>query len=129
MSAVTTDGLQLPLHDLGGGAVRLSRLLLSFFSSRDGMLLADEIENGIHHSALREVWIHARRWMQKWNVQLVATTHSAECIDAAMAAFADAPEDLSMHKLFMNDETRNVEAVTFTGEALEGARDLGLEIR
>ena len=67
--------------------------------------------------------------MQEWNVQLVATTHSAECIDAAMAAFADAPEDLSIHKLFMNDETGNVEAVTFTDEALEGARDLGLEVR
>ena len=129
LSAITSDAVQLPLHDLGGGVVRLSRLLLSFFTSRNGVLLADEIENGIHHSALSGVWTFARRWMREWNVQLVATTHSAECIEAAMTAFEDAPGDLSIHKLFMNEETGKVEAITFSGESLEGARDLSLEVR
>ena len=129
LSGVTTDGTQLPLHDLGGGAVRLYRLLLSLFAARDGILLADEIENGIHHSSLPEVWNRARRWMREWRVQLVATTHSAECIEAAMAAFADVPDDLSVHKLFTNGETGSVDATTFTGETLEGARHLNLEIR
>ena len=129
LSAVIEDGQQLPLHDLGGGVVRLSRLLLKFFASRNGLLLADEIENGIHYSVLREVWVRARQWMHEWNVQLVATTHSAECIDAAMAAFEDAPEELSIHKLFMNEETGEVEATTFSGESLEGARNLDLEVR
>lgn len=129
LSAVTTDGVQLPLHDLGGGGVRLSRLLLNFFTARDGLLLADEMENGIHHSVLREVWCFARRWMREWNVQFVATTHSDECIEAAMTVFADVPEDLSIHKLFKNEATGKVEATTFTGEALEGARDLALEVR
>lgn len=129
LSGVTTDGRQLPLHDLGAGVVRLYRLLLSFFAARDGILLADEIENGIHYSSLPEVWNRARRWMGEWHVQLVATTHSAECIAAAMDAFADAPEELSVHKLFTNRETRSVDTATFTGETLEGARDLEIEIR
>ena len=129
LSALTTDGVQLPLHDLGGGVVRLYRLLLSFFTCRDGILLADEIENGIHYSVLREVWARAREWMREWNVQLVATTHSAECIDAAMTAYADSPEELSVHKLFMNDKTGHVEVATFTGETIEGVRDLDLEVR
>ena len=129
LSGLTTDGKQLPLHDLGGGVVRLCRLLLSFFASRDGILLADEIENGIHHSALSEVWQRARRWMREWRVQLVATTHSNECIEAAMAAFADTPDELSIHKLFTNGETGSVDAATFTGETLDGARDLNLEVR
>ena len=129
LSAMTTGGIQLPLHDLGGGVVRLYRLLLSFFTCRDGILLADEIENGIHYSGLNEVWIRARQWMLEWNVQLVATTHSAECIEAAMAAFAKTPEELSIHKLFVSETTGAVEAVTFTGETLDGARDLNLEVR
>ena len=37
-----------------------------------------------------------------WNVQFFATTHSAECIDAAIEAFENAPEDLSLHNLFRN---------------------------
>ena len=67
--------------------------------------------------------------MKQWNVQLVATTHSGECVRAAMAAFEDAPEELAIHKLYRNTETGRVEAATFTGEALEGARDLNLETR
>ena len=129
LSAFTTDGDRLPLSDLGGGVVRACRLFLDFFASRDGILLVDEMENGIHHSVLQDVWKRARLWMREWNVQFVATTHSAECITAAMTAFVDAPEDLSIHKLFMNEESGKVEAATFTGETLEGARELNLEIR
>ena len=127
--ASTTDGGRLPLGDLGGGVVRACRLFLNFFASRDGVLLVDEMENGIHHSVLQDVWERARLWMHEWNVQLVATTHSAECIEAAMTAFEDAPEELSIHKLFANEETGEVEAITFSGESLEGARNLDLEVR
>ena len=65
LSGVTAGGRQLPLHDLGGGVVRLCQLLLSCFAARGGILLADEMENGIHHSALPEVWNRARRWMRE----------------------------------------------------------------
>lgn len=129
VSAVTEGGSLLPLSDLGGGVVRLFRLFLNFFASRDGLLLADEMENGIHYSVLRDVWRHARIWMRDWNVQFVATTHSAECIDAAMEAFADNPEDLAIHKLFENEDSGKIGAATFTGEALEGARELDWEVR
>ena len=127
--SVETDRKQLPLEDHGGGVVRLFRLLLSFFVSRNGLLLVDEVEYGMHHSVLEEVWRRAREWVQEWNVQFFAATHSAECIDAVMKAFADAPEDLSVHHLFRNSETGNIEVVTFSGDTLEGARDLNLEMR
>ena len=129
LSAETTDGTLLPLHDLGGGMVRLYQLFLNFFASRGGVFFSDEIENGLHHSIMGEVWTRSREWMREWNVQFVATTHSDECIKAAIAAFEDAPYDLSIHKLFLNPKTGQVETTTFTGESLEGARDLNLEIR
>ncbi len=129
LSAHTDAGVQLPLHDLGGGVERLYQLYLSFFSSRGGALFADEIENGLHHSVLENVWSHSRMWMREWDVQLVATTHSDECIRAAMAAFEDASDELAIHKLYRNAETGKVEVTTFTGEALLGARDLNLETR
>ncbi len=87
------------------------------------------MENGLHHLVLEEVWSHVRVWMRQWDVQLVATTHSDECIRAAMAMFEDAPDELAVHKLYRHSETGKVEAATFTAEALEGARDLGLETR
>lgn len=129
LSAVTADGKQLPVDHLGSGFVRLLRISLSMYRSRYGILLADELENGIHYSALQDVWKQIRRRMEAWNVQIVATTHSDDCIDAAITAFDDAPHDLSIHQLFVNGTTGRVDATTFTGEALEGVRDLNLEVR
>lgn len=129
LSIAIRGGMPLPLHDLGGGAVRLVRLLLGISAARDGIFLSDELENGIHHSIHREVWERTRQWMDQWNVQFVATTHSGELIEAAIDAFADAPEDLSIHKLFRNENTGQAEVATYSGDALTGARDLDLEVR
>ena len=68
LSAMTSDGVQLPLSDLGGGIARLSRLLLSCFAFRDGILLVDEIENGMHHSMLGGIWTFAPAAASPWRV-------------------------------------------------------------
>ena len=128
--SVTTSGEHpRPLHDLGGGAVSLVRLLIGFFSAQGRILLSDELENGFHHSAQREIWERARQWIKQWNVQLVATTHSAEFIEAAIDAFSDRPEELAIHKLYRNEKTGLPEVGTFTGDSLVGARSLDLEVR
>ena len=129
LSVTVSGGRPRPLHDLGGGAVRLARLLIGIFAAKGAILLSDELEGGIHHSAQREVWDRARQWMDLWDVQLVATTHSAEFLEAAIDAFSDRPEDLSVHRLHRDPETRRPKVATFTGDALAGARNLDLEIR
>jgi AAA15 family ATPase/GTPase len=45
-------------------------------------LLIDEIENGIHYTAQKEVWQMLFKLCQHYNVQLFATTHSHEMITA-----------------------------------------------
>ena len=129
LSAVTISGDRLPLKDLGGGIVRLFRLYLSFFTVRGGIVFFDEIESGIHYSVLPSLWERIRSWVTKWDVQAVATTHSAELIDAAISAFRDTPEDLSIHQLFLDDRTGKIDVTTFSGETLEGALELNLEVR
>ena len=130
LSVVMKHGKPQSIHDLGGGAVRLARLLLGFSASRNGIFLSDEMENGIHYRAQRSIWDRAREWMTQWNVQFVATTHSGELVNAAIEAFAEkAADDLSIHQIFRNDRTGQLEIATFTGESLAGARDLNLEVR
>ncbi len=129
LSVKISDERPRPLHDLGGGSERLVRLLLGFSASQDAVLLSDELENGIHHSRQRKIWDMARQWMNLWNVQFVATTHSAELIDAAVDAFAGCPGDLAIHKLYRNETASQTEVATFTGDALAGARSLDLEVR
>ena len=101
---------------------------MNFFTARNGMVLVDEVENGMHYSALQDLWRLVRSAAHEWDVQFVATTHSGECIEAAMSAFESEPADLSIHKLY-TDASGGVKATTFTGETLEGARDLHLEVR
>ncbi len=129
LSVTMRSGKLQSIHDLGGGAVRLARLLLGFSGSRHGIFLSDELENGIHYSAHSAIWDKVKEWISQWNVQFVATTHSGELVDAAIGAFADRADDLSIHQLFRNKNTGQVEVATYSGESLLGARDLNLEVR
>ncbi len=129
LSAVTKDELSLPIQDLGGGITQLALWFLNLFDSRDGVFFSDEMEKDLHYSVISEVWNYGRKWMDEWNVQLVATTHSDECIQAAIAAFEDNLEDLAVHELFRVDGSGDVSVATYTGDALVGARNLNMELR
>ena len=126
---MTVGGERRPLHDLGGGIVRLFRFLVDCYTARGGILVVDEIENGFHHSILPNLWRHLRVLAETLDVQLFATTHSQECVEAAVAAFEGDMEDLAIHGLHRVKGQGPVGAMCFTGETLAGARDLSLELR
>ena len=120
----------LPLEAVGGGTVRLLGLLLSFFSARGGLVIIDEIENGIHHSALQELWQQVLQLSETLNVQVVATTHSLECVNAAVAVAdaAEASSDLVVHRMYETEEGAR-RSVTYGGDKLMAALDLGFDVR
>ena len=127
---VTTTGQErLPLQSLGDGMVRLFHILIAMREAAGGMILLDEVENGLHHSILAEVWKRIRSLATKFEVQVFATTHSLECLDAAIAAFEDKPDDLAVHSLRQREDDNRIVAASFRGEALLGAREINLEIR
>ncbi len=123
------DGNTTHLQDLGSGTMQLARQVLGFSTSRNGILLSDEMGSVMHHSALGDFWDKIIHWTRLWNVQYFAATHSAEFIDTALAAFSCMPGDLSVHKLFYDEGTGLTGAATFSGDALEGVRSLNMEIR
>ena len=117
------------LQDLGGGSVRLFRLLLGIFASRNGIFLVDEIESGLHFTIQREMLTMLDRWMKQWNVQLIATTHNDELVNAATDVYEDRLEDISVQRLYIHDRTGKVGSFTIAGEILEGALDLNADLR
>jgi ABC-type multidrug transport system ATPase subunit len=76
-------GRLIPLPLLGEGTVRLLEILLAISTTRDGVVLIDEIENGLHYSVLKKVWKAIAQYARKSNSQIVTTTHSWESIEAA----------------------------------------------
>jgi len=94
-----------------------------------GVLLVDEIENGLHHSVLRGFWARLNRMAKAAGVQIFAATHSHECIDAAITAFGEESDDLAVHGLYRAGSQRPPEATFFTGPTLAAARDASFELR
>ena len=127
--ATTAAGERLPLPALGGGMTRLFRLFVGFHEVQGGLTIVDEIENGLHHQILPELWRQTRLMVDEFDVQLFATTHSGECVAAACDAFADRADDIAIHVLYHAEEDRRVHAATYVGETLQAARDLNLDVR
>ena len=127
--ATVSDGSKMPLESLGSGMRRLFFLLLVIRMARGGAILIDEINAEFHHSVLEDLWRRVRILGSRLGVQVFATTHSMECVHAAIAAFDDQPDDLALHGLCRRADESSVHAVTFRGDTLQSARDLNLELR
>ncbi|MDR2504350.1 MAG: AAA family ATPase [Deltaproteobacteria bacterium] len=72
----------IPSKVLGDGINRLIGLSMALVCSKDGIMLVDEIENGIHWSVLPDVWKFIVKVARRLNVQVFATTHSNDCLRA-----------------------------------------------
>ena len=82
----------ITLRSMGDGMVRLFYLALALVNSKGGILLVDEIENGLHYSVHEDLWKLVFKTARDLNVQVFATTHSWDCIEAFQRA---ACEDVS----------------------------------
>lgn len=78
----------IPLNTYGDGLRRVLSYAARIVQCRDGVLLIDEIETAIHISAFRRVYDWLLKSCKKYNVQLIATTHSLETLDAILASIA-----------------------------------------
>lgn len=72
----------VPLNSMGDGMYRLMQLVLCMFPAKNGILLVDEFENGLHYSVQELVWRLIFETAAKLNAQVFATTHSLDCITA-----------------------------------------------
>jgi hypothetical protein len=119
----------IPLSFMGEGVGRLASLAISIATNMaGGVVLVDEIENGIYYAAMEKVWLGIAELARQFDVQLFATTHSFECIATAHQAFKKSGKyDFRLHRLDRVDE--GIKAVTFDEDALEVAMEMGLEVR
>lgn len=81
MSAIGHER-RIPLKSQGFGTQRLLQIALAIYQAKDGFLLIDEFENGLHYSVQEQVWGLIFEMAQRLNIQVFATTHSWDCIEA-----------------------------------------------
>ncbi|WP_373769757.1 AAA family ATPase [Delftia acidovorans] len=117
----------VPLRTFGDGANRLFGIVLSLCNARNGILLVDEIENGLHYSAQKEIWRTIFKLAQKLNVQIFATSHSWDCVQAFQVAATESPDEGMLLRLSRRGE--RIIPTTFNESELEIATSEQIEVR
>lgn len=82
----------IPANLMGDGILSIINILASIAEARNGFIMIDEIENGLHYTSLRVLWEAINHARKKYNVQVFATTHSYE-------------NALTFAKTFINEST------------------------
>jgi predicted ATP-dependent endonuclease of OLD family len=121
-------GRLLPTALMGEGVRRLMTFVFAIANCSRGVVIVDEIENGLHHSIMEKVWRAIGEAARTADCQVFATTHSYECIQAAQKAFANNGEDdLTLIRLEREGDT--VRPVVISEESLATAMEFDWEIR
>ena len=120
--------LPVPLKSLGNGAVRLYGIALALANSREGLLLIDEAENGIHHTVQYEFWKLVLQMAHTDDVQVLATTHSWDCL-RGFAYAALEHDDAEGVLVRLDRDDRGLRAVEYSEEDLKVAADQRIEVR
>ena len=115
------------LKSLGDGATRLFGVALALANSRDGFLVIDEAENGIHHSVQCDFWKMVLRTAHENNVQVLATTHSWDCAAGFAYAAVDVTEIDGV--LIRLEQEGQIRAVEYSEDDLQIAAQQGIEVR
>ena len=90
---------EVPLMVFGDGMKRVLFIATGLVTAKDGFLLLDEIESGIHAFVLPEIM----RWLflaaREYNIQVFATTHSLEAVDAVLSSAKESPDEFVTYRL------------------------------
>jgi len=96
---------------------------LGLAGGEDGLTLIDEIENGIHYSAQPDLWRMIFETAQELDVQVFATTHSHDCVQAFQRVAGDYKDEEGMliQLRRKRSDPEEIVAVTIDEEELQDA--------
>ncbi|OJT25882.1 hypothetical protein BO221_08570 [Archangium sp. Cb G35] len=119
---------RIPLGSMGEGIKRLLALSMNLVSSAGGYLLIDEIDTGLHHSVMTQMWRLVVEVARRLNVQVLATTHSLDCVRALAALYEESPgvrDLISLHRIERGTEA----SVPYSADEILAASQHQMELR
>lgn len=118
----------LSLQDMGEGINRLLTILLRIASAQGGYVIIDEIENGFHYSKYQDLWKLIHHAAVQYDVRVITTTHSYECIEAATKIFHNQNPDL-FSIIRMEKTEKGFISIPISSETAYDIIDANLEVR
>jgi predicted ATPase len=118
---------KLPVGYLSAGISRFIAMLSAVLIFGKGVVLIDEIENGISYRIFPPLWKYLLKFATENDAQIFASTHSSECVRALLPAMEGHEHEFAL----LRAERRNgSSAITLVpGKFLESAIDQGVEVR
>jgi ABC-type branched-subunit amino acid transport system ATPase component len=128
--AVEVEGTPrpIPLAEMGDGTRRVLGIVLAMVNAQGGILLIDEVENGLHHSVQDAVWAAIVTLAEQLHVQVFATTHSWDTVVAFQLATRKSEGDGMLYRLERRPDGE-VDPVAFTEAEVAIAARHDVEIR
>jgi predicted ATPase len=122
----------IPLNGMGDGILRILQLVLGIFPAKNGFLLIDEFENGLHFSVQAQIWKLIFELASELNIQVFATTHSWDCIEAFSIAANQSDEPAVLFRIgksvLPNDKGKTI-ATVFDKNSLHNLTQSDVELR
>jgi hypothetical protein len=117
-----------PLSVCGDGMQRAVQIAFTVPLVKGGVLLVDEIESALHVSVLAQVYELLATACEQHDVQLFATTHSLEAVDAILKSESGRKEGVVAYRL--PQAGAQEKPARFSGEMLHRLRyERGLDVR
>ncbi|MDG0948294.1 AAA family ATPase [Bacillus paranthracis] len=117
-----------PITMFGDGIRKALTLASVLLGCQNGILFIDELETAIHTRMLGKLFKWLVNACKEFNIQLIATTHSLEAIDAIIEANEKELDELVAYRLESKEEETLVKR--FSGEMLYDLRyQFGQDVR
>jgi AAA15 family ATPase/GTPase len=119
-----------PVNIMGDGMRRILAMMVALPDMKNGVLLIDEIENGLHYTSLSVAWKALFAASKEYKVQLIATTHSYECIEAFSKIYEGMEKEGDDIRLYRIDKEGNKhKAYAYTPQTLKAGIEKDFEVR
>lgn len=109
------------LSSFGDGLQRVFQICILFASAKDGIVMLDEAESGIHKSLMTKFAGFIYKLSKSFNSQVFLTTHSKECVDAFVENESVPTEEIVGFALIPENQTTS--AIRVSGEKLHALNE------
>lgn len=120
----------VPIHLMGDGIIKFLTFLVNIAVYKNGVLLIDEIENGIHYSVLDLMWKSIYDAAIMYNVQVFATTHSFECVTTFSNIYSEVLLNEDKLRLYRIENLKDeIKVIKYNSDVLKTSIDSNWEVR
>jgi predicted ATPase len=126
-AGVTGLDEKMPVSLVSEGLFRLLSYILAVPSHSKGVILIDEVENGLYYQTMPDAWRILMDFCTEYETQLFVSTHSKECLDAWAQVAEGREQDFCLLRTKKENGVCTVQAAS--GLSFRNAIEQDIEVR